>query len=162
MENLCPKWRICSQSTCRKHSAILSTLLVRNPAVMKTDHVRVSGFFSFVNLEYRLNLSAHVTILLTSQQGFWQGEWDYKHRCLLLGSGSRALVNAFILFSTKVQLISIFSYWISNLGNHHHRWFGVDNVHIPCKYIILTNLICFYCYLVKDRQFLLHLWHQSC
>jgi hypothetical protein len=84
------------------------------------------------------------------QQGFWQGEWGHVYRCLLLGLGSRAWVNAFILFSTKVQLISIFSYWIPNLGNHHHRWVGVDNVHIPCKYIILTNLICFYCYLV-DR-----------
>ncbi len=42
------------------------TLLVRNPVVMRTDHVRVSGFFSFVNLEYRLSLSAHVTILITS------------------------------------------------------------------------------------------------
>ena len=65
--------------------------------------------------------------------------------------GGRVWVNEFILFSTKFQLISIFSYWISNMGDDHHRWFGVNNVHIPCKYIILTNLICFYCYLV-DRN----------
>jgi hypothetical protein len=95
---------------------------------MKTDHVRVSGFFSFVNLEYRLNLSAHVTILLTS-----------------CDTGNKENVGG-----VNMIVCMFFSYWISNLGNHHYRWVGVDNVHIPCKYIILANLICFYCYLV-DR-----------
>ena len=56
----------CFPIRARDNDAYGLTLLARNPVVMKTDHVRVSGFFSFVNLEYRLNLSAHVTILLTS------------------------------------------------------------------------------------------------
>jgi len=36
------------------------------------------------------------------------------------------------------------------MGNDHRRWLSGNDVHLPCKYIILTNLRRFYCDLV-DR-----------
>ena len=66
--------------------------------------------------------------------------------------GGRVWVNEFILFSTKFQLISIFSYWISNMGDDHHRWFGVNNVHIPCNGYVPNPLV------VSTPQSFPHSW----